>query len=233
MKKIILILIAIIVLSGIGFGGYYFWSTKNNSAEVKKTINPVELLVFEVKDEKVSDFQKDRAFKMFNDAKNGINENIAKGDLLESDLNYYFWLDVASAQKIIGDYDRAANVWKWFSDAYPGNSISPANLGDLYKSFIVDNVQAEYYYKMAIKRDTSDWYTYYSFYEFYRFNLKDPEKAIAILKDGAKNNPDYINYVNELTTYLISLNRKDEAKEIIDEYVSRHPESASLKNKLK
>ena len=225
-------IVTLLILAGAGYGGYYFWSNSNKPEQVKSSINPMDLLVFEVKDDELSDFQKDRAFKMFNDAKNGINENIGKGDLLESDLNYYFWLDVASAQKIIGDYNNAANVWKWFNDAYPANSISPANLGDLYKSFVIDNEQAEYYYKMAIQRDTSDWYTYYSFYEFYRYNLNDSEKAIDILKDGAKNNPDHINYVNELTSYLISLDRKDEAREIIDEYVSRHPESSSLKNKV-
>ena len=217
----------------ISIAGYYFWYVNYNNT-VSSDINPLDLLVFEIKFDNLTDFQKEKAFERFNKAKNIILKNESEeNEEAKNNANFSSWLAIAIVQKSIGDYERAAKIWIWFTDIHSGNSISPANLGDLYKSFVVDNEKSEKYYKIAIAREKEDWQIYYGFYELYRYNFQDPEKAISVLKDGAKNNPDDINYIYELSDYLISLNRQAEAEKIIEEYISRHPESASLRNKLK
>lgn len=232
-KKLILVIFGFFALVLISGGGYYFWQ-KQATTTISAKINPTDLIIFEVKLNDLTDFQKERAFKRFTNAKNTILENASEtNEELRNNLNFSAWLEIAMVQKSIGDYDRAAKIWLWFNDAQPGNSISPANLGDLYKSFVVDNAKSEYYYKMAIERDKNDWYTYYSFFELYKYNFNDPEKAIAVLKDGAKNNPDVINYISELSDYLISLDRKPEAVKLIEDYIVDHPEATKLRDKLK
>jgi len=131
MRKIILIIIVLILVGG-GVGFILNKDEVNNEEptidkidEGILDIDPSELIVFEIKKETFSEFQKERAFDRFNNAKNIIEEN---RDRYISDDNYYAWLEVASVQKSIGDYDRAAQLWKWCNQAYAFNSISPANL---------------------------------------------------------------------------------------------------------
>ena len=141
-------------------------------------------------------------------------------------------MDIAGAQKPIGDYDRAAKLWQWFTEVHAGNSISPANLGDLYKSFIVDKDKSEYYYKIALEREQRDFQIYYGLYELYRYLFEDPDQAVQVLKDGMANNPDNRNYVSELVNYLISIGRKGEAGQIIDQWVEAHPEDYAMRAKI-
>jgi tetratricopeptide (TPR) repeat protein len=231
-KKIGIWVVIILVLLGSGTG-YYIWN-KNQSSEAASLIDPVSLLVFDIKADNLTDYQKDIAFQRFNAAKNQIMTNIdTNSESAESNQNFEAWLEVAVAQKSINDFDRAADIWIWFTEAYDHNSISPANLGDLYKSFVVDNDKSEKYYKIALDRDKTDWQIFLGFYELYRYNFNDPDKAIAVLRDGAKHNPDNKNYVVELANYFLVLEDKESAKEVIEEFISRHPAESSLRNKLK
>jgi tetratricopeptide (TPR) repeat protein len=232
MKKNILILIVAVVIIAAAFGGYYFWQKDTNNAE--HDINPMDLLVFEIKIDSLTDYQKERAFTRFNNAKNIINQNNSEeNEEVRNNINFFPWLEVAGAQKIIGDYERSAQVLIWFTDVHSGNSVSPANLGNLYKSFLVDNEKSEKYYKIALERDPDDWQIYFGFFDLYRYNFDDPDKAIAVMQDGAKNNPDEKNYVVTLANYLIELERIQEAEVIINDFVARHPEAGSLRDKLK
>ena len=236
-KKVIVLisLLLVVIIVGVCF---YFYQSKieNNNIITDNTvdagildIDPSQLIVFEVKKEKLSEFQKERGFTRFNSAKNAIEKN---GVDYVSEDNYYFWLEIASVQKLIGDYERASQVWKWFNQAYAFNSISPANLGDLYKSFIIDKEQSETYYLMAIERDKKDFQIYYGFYELYRYRFEDSEKALQILYDGLENNPDDVDFVNELINYLLKLDRPDEAEKIIEEFIKDHPEAFSLRERF-
>ncbi len=236
MRKIILIIIVLILVGG----GVWFYMNKDEVNNEEPTIDkidegildidPSELIVFEIKKETFSEFQKERAFDRFNNAKNIIEEN---RDRYISDDNYYAWLEVASVQKSIGDYDRAAQLWKWCNQAYAFNSISPANLGDLYKSFVINKEESEKYYLMAVGRDKKDFQIYYGLYELYRYRFEDSEKALQTLYDGFENNPDDNNFVNELTNYLLTLDRRSEAEELVEEYISTHPDAFSIREKLK
>jgi len=233
MKKILSIIVIIIILVG---AGYYFWQQNYSQSQtdyIIEGINPLELIVFEVMNEDVTEFQRNRAEEKFNRGKNGIEKNTEDGLGLMDNANYYFWLDIATAQKMIQDYERTAQIWTWFTYAYPHNSLSPANLADLYKSFIVDNEKSEKYYKIALARDTTDWNIYYGFFELYKYNLNDSERAIAILKDGMDHHPSDIRYPNRLVDYLVGLDRIDDARIIVEEYISQNPGAIGLRDRLK
>jgi tetratricopeptide (TPR) repeat protein len=238
MKKIYVFIIILICIA-LFIGAWFYLDKDKEKNDILPNdqidqgildIDPSELIVFEVKKEPFSEFQKERAFDRFNNAKNIIEQN---GDDYLSDDNYYAWLEIASVQKLIGDYDRAAQLWKWFNQAYAFNSISPANLGDLYKSFVIDKEESEKYYLMAVDRDTKDFQIYYGLYELYRYRFEDSEKALQILYDGFENNQDDANFVNELTNYLLILDRRSEAEELVEGYISTHPEAFSIREKLK
>ncbi|MFH1890256.1 MAG: hypothetical protein ABIJ91_01675 [Candidatus Kuenenbacteria bacterium] len=233
MNKKILIPIIILLIITAGILGYFYLSQKpDDEKPAISTINPEELIIFEVKNEKISEYQKDQAFERFTSAKNTISKNQADNVAIEDNANYYPWLAIAGAQKVIGDYDRAAQIWIWFTDAYAGNSISPANLADLYKSFVIDKEKSEKYYLIAIEREKHDFQIYYGFYELYRYLFEDQDKAVQILEDGWQNNPDNRNYVVELVNYLISVDKKDKAGTVIDKWLETHPEDYSMKAKL-
>ncbi|MFH1610968.1 MAG: hypothetical protein ABIA91_03715 [Patescibacteria group bacterium] len=235
MKKILLILI-VLVLIAVGLWFYFNQDQEDNLPLVNNQvdegildIDPTELIVFEVKKEKLSDFQKERGFDRFNIAKNIIEEN--NEDYLSSN-NYYAWFEIASVQKLIGDYERAAQMWKWLNQAYSSNSISPANLGDLYKSFVIDKEQSEIYYLMALDRDKKDFQIYYGLYELYRYRFEDSEKALQTLYDGFENSPDNQDFVSEISSYLLKLDKRDEAEKIVEEFIKDHPEAFSLREKF-
>ena len=234
-KKLIIIIIVFIVIIGGGAGAWFYFSKAPDNGSGQKVImeiNPEELVIFEVKLDNLSDYQKDQAFKRFTNAKNTISQNKEDGLANEDNANFYAWLEIASVQKLIGDYDRAIKIWTWFTEIYSGNSISPANLGDLYKSFVVDKEKSEKYYKIALEREKHDFQIYYGFYELYRYVFDDADKAIAVLQDGMANNPDRKDYLTELINYLISLDRRDQASAVIENWIAQHPEDFSLKARL-
>ncbi|MFH1457360.1 MAG: hypothetical protein ABIF17_04615 [Patescibacteria group bacterium] len=238
-KKTILIIIILIILVAVAIGVWFFVIKKNNNIPQINTnpqdeeilnINPSELIVFEIKNENLPEFQREKAFERFNIAKNTITEN---GEDYLSTNNFYAWLEIASVQKLIGDYDRVAQLWKWFTFAYKGNSISPANLGDLYKSFIVNKEESEKYYLIALERDKKDFQIYYGLYELYRYRFEDSDKALQVLYDGFENNSDNPNFVNEVIDYLLFLDRKSEAEKVVEEYIKDHPDAFLLRERLK
>ena len=233
-KKILFFLIIILIIGG-GVGGYLYFSNKKTGQEQKievVNINPLDYLVFEIKKENYSEFQKEKAFNQFNSGKNNIEQAVKNSVELGSNNLYYDWLNITGAMHMIGDYEREAQILKWFTGVYPGNSVSPSNLGNLYKSFIVNNQESEKYYLIALEREKKKYDIYYGLYELYRYNFKDLKKALEILEHGRKNNPDEKSYVVDIVDYLVVLDRKDEAEKIIDEWLVNHPEDFSLKERL-
>ena len=233
-KKILFFLIIILIIGG-GVGGYLYFSNKKTGQEQKievVNINPLDYLVFEIKKENYSEFQKEKAFNQFNSGKNNIEQAVKNSVELGSNNLYYDWLNITGAMHMIGDYEREAQILKWFTGVYPGNSVSPSNLGNLYKSFIVNNQESEKYYLIALEREKKKYDIYYGLYELYRYNFKDLKKALEILEHGRKNNPDEKSYVVDIVDYLVVLDRRDEAEKLIDEWLVNHPEDFSLKEKL-
>ena len=106
-------------------------------------------------------------------------------------------------------------------------------INDLYKSFIINKQESEKYYLIALERDKKDFQIYYGLYELYRYRFEDPEKALQTLYDGLENNPDNQNFISELISYLLFLDRKDQAEKLVDEFIKNHPDAFGLREMLK
>jgi len=92
------------------------------------------------------------------------------------------WLSLGIYRKIIGDYEGAAECWKYAATLNPKSPIPYNNLGDLYAYFLKDTKKAEENFLKAIENDPSAVYVYRSLYEFYKYILKDDIKARQILE---------------------------------------------------
>jgi hypothetical protein len=111
--------------------------------------------------------------------------------LKKDSTNAGSWMKLATARKIAGDYQGAADIWNYIV-AVGSASISYVaygDLGDLYMNFVKDYTKAEASYKAAIslKPDVIDYYR--ALYTYYHFILKNNVKAEAILQAGLKANP--------------------------------------------
>ncbi len=235
-KKYIIISIVIIIFlvgGGLAYKFYYLPESKveNTEAEVEE-LDLDYVLQFEVKLDNITGYQKEKEFKRFTDAKDKILKNIEAGKELNDNDNFYAWLEVALAQKIVGDYERAATIWKWFNHAYPHNSVSPFNLGGLYRTFVKDKEQAEKYYKIALEREKHKFQYYLGLHELYRHGFEDEGKAIDVLEQGLENNPDDKNYIKALISYLVKIGRLDEANRQLDKWLADHPEDYGLRAKI-
>ena len=110
---------------------------------------------------------------------------------LKSDPSVFVnWLDLASYQKMAGDYDGAIISWTYASKVIPTDYISLANIGNLYAYYLKDNAQAEVYYKMAISRGPTQPYLYSQLAQVYIDFFKDTTKAKAIIAEGLSKNPN-------------------------------------------
>ena len=92
-RKIILIILIILIIIAIAIGVWFYFYKNNNTPKINNNnqdqeilkINPSELIVFEIKNDQISESQKEKAFDRFTTAKNIISEN--KEDYL-SNNNY-------------------------------------------------------------------------------------------------------------------------------------------------
>lgn len=101
------------------------------------------------------------------------------------------WLNLGIWRKTIGDYEGAAEAWKFATIIRPNDPVAFHNLGDLYSQYLPDFPKAEKYYLTAIEKDTSHQpFFYVKLYEFYLYYYKKPDLAEKILLDALKTNPD-------------------------------------------
>lgn len=100
------------------------------------------------------------------------------------------WIQLGLMKKIIGDFEGARDAWEYASLIRPKNSISFANLGELYWRYLRIYPQAEINFKASIKNDPNDPGTYVSLSELYFYSLKEKDDlADDILLQGIAANP--------------------------------------------
>lgn len=100
------------------------------------------------------------------------------------------WLTLGIWRKMIGDYEGAAEVWKFVTIIRPDEPVAFHNLGDLYSQYSPDLPKAEMYYKLAIEKDKSHQpFFYVKLFEFYRYYAKKPDLAENALLQALQTNP--------------------------------------------
>jgi len=142
--------------------------------------------------EGLSQSVKDRVTKSITDAANAL---LAGNDSYSSSIN------LGLNRKIIGDYEGARQAWEYTNSAYPENSISYVNLGDLYGYYLKDTENAEKNFLKAIENNPGNVSVYFKTAEFYRDAMKDIEKARQIVQRGIDANPSSEELKSLLNTF--------------------------------
>ena len=99
------------------------------------------------------------------------------------------WIDLALLWKTIGDYEGARQAWEYASAIRPKNSLSSANLGNLYGYYLKNPQKAEENLLQAIANNPKLTYLYLQTADFYLEVLDDRSKAQEILERGIVENP--------------------------------------------
>jgi tetratricopeptide (TPR) repeat protein len=123
------------------------------------------------------------------------------------------WINLGTVRKIAGDYIGAETAWKYVSTVYPKNSISYANLGDLYMNFLHKYPEAEVNYLRQIANKPGDLNAYETLFTLYTtLYLQNTASAENILKKGITTNPTATNLQVLLARYYKSHGRIAEAQ---------------------
>jgi len=111
----------------------------------------------------------------------------------------YGWIQLGSIKKVIGDYEGARDAWEYASLIRPLNSVSFANLGELYWRYLPEFSKSENNFRISIKNKPDDVLTYISFSDLYYYSYKEKKDlADDILLEGVAANPDDPNFPRAL-----------------------------------
>ncbi len=192
------IILAIIFILVVGFGGWYIYrdlkevapppiasDTSSSggiySEEIKKQMPDLDREI--IIKEKLSEESENRAITEI---------KTISGKLKKDYDNREDWLNLGIWRKTIGDYEGAREAWEFVTLIRPNDPVAFHNLGDLYAQYIIDFSKAENNYLAAIARAPETTFYYVKLYEFYRYFVRKPDSAENILIQGIKatNDPD-------------------------------------------
>ena len=108
-----------------------------------------------------------------------------------ADPEYFFgWIQVGILKKTIGDFIGARDAWEYAGVIQPKNSLSFANLGELYWRYLHQYSEAEKNLKISIEHKPEDVQTHVTLAELYHYSMKEKyDLADDALLDGLKTNP--------------------------------------------
>jgi len=219
MKMVKNIILGLILLLLIGGAVYYFWP--------KVPADPfVNLFEFKIVKTDLTDFEKEKYQKQFEDAVTALTE---QPDQLDG------WLTLGRVKKNLGDFQGAELAWLKAGEVRPKNSISFGNLADLYTNFTKEYEKAESAYIQAIQNSLGEEHNsalYRNFYYFYFYNLEDNQKAEAILKEGIENNSGSSDLLVLLADFYKKTNQPDKAIEYFQKALTLDPERVELKEEM-
>ncbi|MBI3421002.1 MAG: tetratricopeptide repeat protein [Candidatus Sungbacteria bacterium] len=101
------------------------------------------------------------------------------------------WLDLGAIKKMFGDYRGAEVAWLYAATLAPTHEAAYANLGDLYRYFLVDYKKAEAALLTLTEVQPTATRAYRDLAEMYRTQYTEKKgDAFLILEKGISQNPD-------------------------------------------
>lgn len=112
------------------------------------------------------------------------------------------WLELGLFKKILGDYEGARDAWEYAGVIRPFNSVSFANLGELYWKYIPDYPKSEKNFLISIQNKPDDIATYMSLSDLYSYSyVQKKDQADDVLLRGLeanKGNADLMKWLASL-----------------------------------
>ncbi|KKS26443.1 MAG: hypothetical protein UU87_C0002G0122 [Parcubacteria group bacterium GW2011_GWA2_42_11] len=229
-KKIIISIIAVLILiAGYAVTAYqmdFFPFGEGGWGNIfkDKEVNPADLIVFNPKTPNIPAGVLEVYQQRFNDIKN----------ILQNDMdNMAGWLALGVIQKSIGDYESARDTWLYVNKIRPKNSISFANLGDLYAYNLNNPGEAEIMMQIAIENDPTDINYILNLANIYRYKYPGKEGLFEkTLLDAEKKFSDNVDIISTLAAYYRQTKQKDQAIFYYEKLVQLDPNNQTAKQDL-
>ncbi len=122
----------------------------------------------------------DDEVRLFTEAqKNKIYQSIREnGSAVKENPGFFTgWIQLGVMKKTIGDFEGARDAWEYASVIQQKNSLSYANLGELYWRYLREYPKSEKNFRTSIANKPEDEATYVSLAELYHYSM--PEKYNA------------------------------------------------------
>ena len=143
------------------------------------------------------------------------------------------WLALGVIQKSIGDYESARDTWLYVNKIRPKNSISFANLGDLYAYNLNNPGEAEIMMQIAIENDPTDINYILNLANIYRYKYPGKEGLFEkTLLDAEKKFSDNVDIISTLAAYYRQTKQKDQAIFYYEKLVQLDPNNQTAKQDL-
>lgn len=139
--------------------------------------------------------------------------------LIKTDsMDFNAWVSLGTLNLMAGNYATARTIWDYVSTVWPGNYVTPNNLGDLYMNYLHDYVKAESNFLQAIKLKADDLNPYKNLFTIYTTTSYKPTNTAAedILKKGIAANPKAVDLQVLLARHYKTLGRTADAKAMYD-----------------
>jgi len=221
MKK--LQVIVFIALIAVIIGGSIYYFNIRDSKDTEEEFDYHELFVFEIKDETIPDIKKDEFFERF------LNFR----QILSADPdNFNIWVALGSLYKVISDYEMAEQVWLYATELRPNNSLTYANLGDLYTNFLKDKEKAEENLLIAMKNSEGEAVNVnYSrqLFELYYYHYEDNEKTESYLLQRIEKYPDEVEFYSLLAYFYRLTDQNEKAIANYEKVLEFIPDDESVK----
>ena len=197
-------------------GGLEFEVEEGSKPLVKEIPIPIED-VSDAKDPGVPDLNRPIIFSDIfpEETRLAITEDISELTLKlkEDPSSFENWLELALQRKLINDYIGARDIWEYLNIVFPTNSITFANLGNLYHLELKDFQKAEENFARAIENSPTSFHAYRGLHELYVYSYKqDTDAATDVLKEGLERMPDNIDLLLLLAGYYKNKNDVQNAR---------------------
>jgi tetratricopeptide (TPR) repeat protein len=127
------------------------------------------------------------------DARTALNAQLAQTQAIikSKPTDFEAWVNLGVLRKIGGDYQGAAEAWRYVAAIYPNSTVPLDNLAGLYMDFIKNYPKAEANLKASISLDAHDIHAYEMLVELYTtYGYKSKADALVLIRQGLVQNPN-------------------------------------------
>ncbi len=196
----IIVLIAILAIAGFFLLRNYKEPSTQDQIDQFFTLN--KIVRNDIPEEKLAEYY------------NRMAEAKASTHSADGDINFRSYMEAASVKKGVGDYEGARDIWEYVNMKRPQNSVSFANLGDLYANFLKYPVKSEQNYLRAIENDPTDPAYLRGLLELYQYQLTSRLGfSEEMFKNAAESNADKPDFWLILANYYELAKNYDKAIE--------------------
>lgn len=148
--------------------------------------------------------------------------------------HFFGWIELGLYKKTIGDFEGARDALEYAGVIQPKNSLSFANLGELYWRYLHDYPKSEANLKISIIHKFDDVQTYITLAELYHYSYKEKyDLAPQVLIDGINANPEAEGLMRRLAYLYEQRSEWAKALEWWKKILLLHPGDEEVGNKVK